>query len=52
MKEVTTTNAVTGRIAGSVTVRNFASTPAPSSSAASYSSFGTACSAARKKIVR
>ena len=42
------TNATTGRIAGSETARNRRQALAPSTAAASRSSLGTACSAARK----
>ena len=45
------TNAPAGQIAGSVTARNRCQGPAPSTSAASTSSFRTPCKAARKIIM-
>jgi hypothetical protein len=45
-------NRIVGEISGMVICRRRAAGPAPSISAASYSSFGTPCSAARKMIMR
>jgi hypothetical protein len=41
-----------GMINGSVTLKNERTLPAPSTVAASYTSWGTACNAARKTMAR
>lgn len=49
---MTTENSTIGEMFGSVTYRNRCQDPAPSSSAASYCSFGTSSSAAMKITMR
>ncbi len=52
MTPVTTANMMIGEMFGSVTYRNRCHADAPSSSAASYCSFGTSSSAAMKITIR